>query len=155
LCIALLFEGTWFFTEDPNDPRILGICRYTNAPGPLHGDEPDGSELLAANASSCTIDIIDLTTGKDLKSIVPTPGNQPGTLYPNGLVATANGTALVSLVNPSLLDEGELVEVNLSTGITTIVQANTVAETLLTASADGTTVYMDQSARGGSSGGLP
>lgn len=31
--IALLFEGTWFFTEDPDDPtRILGICPYTNAP---------------------------------------------------------------------------------------------------------------------------
>jgi hypothetical protein len=33
-CVAVLFEGTWFFTEDPADPknRILGICPYTNAP---------------------------------------------------------------------------------------------------------------------------
>jgi hypothetical protein len=67
---------------------------------------PDGSELLAANADTCTIDIIDLTTGKDVKTIVPTPGNQPGTLFPTSLVATANGAALVSLVDSSLYDQG-------------------------------------------------
>jgi hypothetical protein len=106
---------------------------------------PDGSELLATNAYTCTIDVIDLTTGKDLRSIVPTPGNQPGTLYPNELVATANGTVLVGLIDSSLYDEGELVEVNLTTGATTLVQDHMFAGILLTASADGAYVYIAQS----------
>ncbi|HEY3705028.1 MAG TPA: IPT/TIG domain-containing protein [Terracidiphilus sp.] len=113
---------------------------------------PDGSELLAANASACTLDIIDLTTGKDMKTIVPTPGNQTGTFYPTDFVVTARGTALVSIANAQLLDNGELVEVNLTTGATTIVLGFTVANTLLTSSADGSLVYIAQSSRGGSSG---
>lgn len=113
---------------------------------------PDGSELLVG-ASSGTIDIIDLATGKDVKAIIATPGNMPGTFYPYQLVATANGTALVSLVSPMSLDSGEVVEVNLSTGDVSIMLTNTIAETLFAPSADGTIIYIAQSSRGGSSGG--
>lgn len=115
---------------------------------------PDGSELVAANASACTIDIIDLSTGKDLKTIIPTPGNQTGTFYPTDLVVTANGTALVSIANASLLDSGQLVEVDLTSGATRVVLDFTVAQTLLASSADGTLVYIAQSSIEGSSGGF-
>jgi hypothetical protein len=31
--VAILFEGSWFFVQDPEDPkRILAYCPYTNAP---------------------------------------------------------------------------------------------------------------------------
>jgi hypothetical protein len=46
--VAILFEGAWFFTQDPDDRnRILALCPYTNAPNhvcecglwkPDHGD---------------------------------------------------------------------------------------------------------------------
>jgi hypothetical protein len=111
---------------------------------------PDSSQLLVASFSGGTLDVIDLTTGNHLKTIIPVPGNIPGTtMAPNNVVATSRGTAILSFDNTSAFELGAIYEVNLTSGAAIPLQLgpynsnNSVrSSTLLAASTDGSTVYI-------------
>jgi IPT/TIG domain len=120
---------------------------------------PDASQLLVASYSGGTLDIIDLATGNHLKTIIPVPGNIPGPLAPNNVVATSRGTAILSFDNTSLFEQGAIYEVNLATGAAIPLLLGTqntldvINSTLLAASADGTRVYITPDGNVGFDGG--
>jgi len=132
------------------DAATLAVRTLFSSTNPATGlaITPDGSKLLVSSYSGCTLDVIDLTTGNHLKTIIPTPANIPGSMAPNKVVATSRGTAILSLEDTSKYLQGAINEVDLTTGATYPVKLGnglaigTPSSTLLAASADGNRVYL-------------
>ncbi len=133
---------------DTTTLAVKTLFSSTTSPATALAMTPDGSQLLVASFSGGTLDIIDLASGGHLKTIIPVPGNIPGPMAPNNVVATSRGTAILSFNNTAAFLQGALYEVDLATGAAFPVQlstSNTIAtrsSMLLAASADGTKVYI-------------
>ncbi len=144
------------YVADANSGNVLSINASTLAVSTLFSSPsspstalamtPDGTTLISASAFGDTLDLIDLASGKHLKTIVPAPGNVPDGTLPVNIAATARGTVLVSVSNPNIYVGGAAYEVNLASGVVSAIdvasEATSSGATLLAVSGDGNSVYM-------------
>ena len=155
------------YVADANSGNALSINESTLAVSTLFSSPsspstalsitPDGTTLISASAFGDTLDLIDLASGKHIKTIVPAPENVPDGTLPGSIVATARGTVLVSINNPNIYVGGAAYEVNLASGVVSAMDVGSEATrsgaTLLASSGDGTRVYLTADGSQGIDGG--
>lgn len=136
-----------------SDLSVTTLLSTPGAPATHLALTPDNGKLLVLSSSAGTLTVLDLQAGAVLSTFFPTPGGRRTNLLPNAVVATARGTALVSVANLELLDNGDLYEVNLTSGEVSTIFTSERRRTLMASSADGKLVYMAPDGSGRSTGG--
>jgi sugar lactone lactonase YvrE len=118
---------------------------------------PDGTELLVLSYGGFSMDVVNLNSGVDVKTIAIAPGAVTNRYGPEYIAATARGTALVSVYDTATYLQGGVYEVDLTTGIAypirTLSNDFATAPALLAPSTDGKLVYMTLDGSLGISGG--
>lgn len=143
------------YVSDINSGAVKAVNTATLSVNPLFNSSSspataialtsDFSKLLILSGKGGTLTVFDLNAQKAINTIYPVPGNLPTQMYPDNVVATSRGTALVSAENSALFDGGDLYEVDLVSGNATTIAPpsfQTIARTLFAPSADGTQILL-------------
>ena len=82
---------------------------------------PDKSKLVVANWTSQSVSVVDIASGTQQQVVLNINGNGPGSVHPLSVAVANNGTALVGAVDVSLLDNGDLFELDLAPASLTLI----------------------------------
>ena len=84
---------------------------------------PDNSNLVVANWASQSVSLVNIAAGTQQEIQININGQGPGSVYPTSVAIASTGKALVGAIDTSLLDNGDLFELDLGSSQLTLLSA--------------------------------